>query len=107
MAVYEDEELAKLARELSEREGKAIPSPTYRQVYDFIKEISIELPVVEARSGLKHPPRQRMSPQSFVLSIPFPALDFQAAEHTMDPLVVTLDDTGITHPVHAALIICG
>ena len=106
MAVYEDEQLAQLAKELSEREGKAIPPPTYHQVYDFIKEISRELPVVEARSGLKHPPRERMSPQSFVLSIAFPALVCQVDEHTMDLLVVTLDGTVITRRVHAAVLIC-
>lgn len=106
MAVYEDEHLARLALELSEREGKSIPAPTYHQVYDFIKEISRELPVVEARSGLKHPPRERMSPQSFVLSIAFPALVCQVDEHTMDLLVVTLDGTVITRRVHAAVLIC-
>ncbi len=39
MAVCEDEQLAQQARELSEREGKVVSPPTYRQVYDFIKEI--------------------------------------------------------------------
>jgi hypothetical protein len=106
MAVYEDEQLARLALELTEREGKSVPAPTYHQVYDFLKEISREAPVVAARTGLKHPPRERMSPQSFVLSIAFPALVCQVDEHTMDLLVVTLDGIVITRRVHAAVLIC-
>jgi hypothetical protein len=106
MAVYEDEQLAQLVKELSEREGKAVSPLTYRQVYDFIKEIEVEAPVVEARAGLKHPPHERMSPQSFVLSIAFPALVCQVDEHTMDLLVVTLDGIVITRRVHAAVLIC-
>ncbi len=106
MAVYEDEQLAQLTKELSEREGKQVAAPTYHQVYDFLKEISTEAAVTAARSGLKHVPRERMSPQSFVLSIAAPALVCQVDEHTMDQLVVTLDGTVITRRVHGAVLIC-
>src|SRR3989442_446038 len=62
--------------------------------------------VIEARSGLKHTPRERTSPQSFVLSIPYPAQICQVDEHTLDLLVVTVDGTVITRRVHAAVLIC-
>ncbi len=105
-AVYEDERLKQLAQELSKREGVTILSPTYWQVYFFLKSISHEASVTAARSGLKHPPREKMSPSSFVLSIPFPALICQVDEHTMDLFIVAQDGTVITRHVHAAVLIC-
>lgn len=106
MAVYEDIRLKDLARELSEREGKLVRTPTYKQVYAFLKSIDQELQVVEARSGLKHSPRGRTSPQSFVLSIPFPAFLCQVDEHILDQLIVAADGTVITRRVHGAVLIC-
>src|SRR6266852_4688332 len=106
MAVYEDVQLKEMASTLSEREIKPIPPPTYAQVYDFIKAIALEAPVVAARSGLKHAPRARMSPKSFVLSIPYPAQICQVDEHTMDLLVVTPEGTVLTRRVHGAVLIC-
>jgi transposase len=78
MAVFEDVQLKNLAAELSEREGKTIPVPSYHQIRDFVKTIAEEPTVADARSGLKHPPRERMSPQSFILSIASPALIWKA-----------------------------
>jgi transposase len=106
MAVYEDVQLKQLALELSEREHKQIAAPTYKQVWCFLKEISQQTPVIDARSGLKHLPHERMSPKSFVLSIASPALICQVDEHTMDLLVVTPDGTVITQRVHGAVLIC-
>ncbi len=106
MAVYEDVQLKEMASTLSEREIKPIPPPTYAQVYDFIKAIALEAPVVAARSGLKHAPRARMSPKSFVLSIPYPAQICQVDEHTMDLLVTTIDGTVITRRAHGAVLMC-
>jgi Mu transposase-like protein len=106
MAVAEDVRLKRLAAELSEREGRLITTPTYRQVQYFLKGIAQELPVAEARSGLKHPPRERMSPQSFVLSIAYPAHICQVDEHTLDQLVVASDGTVVTRRVHGAVLIC-
>jgi transposase len=106
MAVYEDVRLKQLAEELSEREGTAVLSPTYWQVWKFLKAISHEAPVTQARSGLKHSPRERMSPQSFVLSIAYPAFICQVDEHTLDLLVVAADGTPITRRVHGAALIC-
>jgi hypothetical protein len=106
MAVAEDVRLKRLAAELSEREGRLIKTPTYRQVQYFLKEIAQEAPVTEARSGLKHPPRERMSPQSFVLSIAYPAHICQVDEHTLDQLVVASDGSIVTRRVHGAVLIC-
>jgi transposase len=106
MAVYEDVRLKRLAEELSEREGAPVQVPTYRQVQHFLKGIEHQTPVVEARSGLKHPPRERMSAESFVLSIAYPAHISQVDEHTLDQLVVTPDGTVISRRVHAAVLIC-
>jgi len=106
MAVYEDVQLKHLAEELSSREGKPIPVPSYHQIWDFAKALA-EVPyVADARSGLKHPPRERMSPKSFVLSIASPALICQVDEHTLDLFVVTPDGTVITQRVHRAVLIC-
>jgi putative transposase len=71
-----------------------------------VKSIAQEIPVKEARSGLKHAPRERMSPKSFVLSIPYPAHICQVDEHTMDLLVVASDGTVLTRRVHGAVLIC-
>jgi transposase len=105
-AIYEDVQLKQLVEELSSRENKPIPAPGYHQVYEFVKSISQETSVKEARSGLPHPPRARMSPKSFVLSIPYPAHICQVDEHTMDLLVVTPEGTVLTRRVHGAVLIC-
>jgi transposase len=106
MAVYEDVQLKQLAEALSEREQKPIAVPTYWQVARFIKTISGETTIVQARSGLKHTPRERMSPHSFVLSIAAPALICQVDEHTLDQLVVDASGTVIARRVHGAVLIC-
>lgn len=105
-AVYEDVRLKHLAEELSQRENQPVAGPTYRQVWGFIQVLSQEGTVAQARSGLAHPPRERMSPKSFVLSIASPALICQVDEHTFDQLVVTSDGTVITRHVHGAVLVC-
>ena len=106
MAVYEDVRLKRLAEELSLREETPVLTPTYRQVWKFLKAITHETSVKEARSGLKHPPREVMSPHSFVLSIAYPAFICQVDEHTFDQFVVAKDGTVITRRVHGAVLIC-
>ncbi len=106
MAVSEDIQLKQLAEELSEREHQQISTPPYHQIWHFLKEISGEGPIMDARSGFKHLPHERTSPTSFVLSIASPALICQVDEHTMDLLVVTPDGIVITRRVHAAVLIC-
>lgn len=105
-AVYEDVQLKNLAEKLSEQEGRLVRQPSYDQVYEFLKSISQEAKVVNARSGLKHTPSERTSAHSFVLSIPYPAHICQVDEHTLDQLVVTPDGIPITTRVHAAVLIC-
>src|SRR5947207_10296416 len=58
------------------------------------------------REGAKSIPRERESAESFVLSIPAPALLTQVDEHTMDLYVVTPDGTTVAKRVHAAVLIC-
>jgi len=106
MAVYEDTQLRQMAEKLSQQEGTLVLAPSYKQVWSFLHEISQERKVLEARSGLKHPPSERMSPQSFVLSIPYPAHICQVDEHTLDLLVVTPDGIPITRRVHGAVLMC-
>ena len=106
MAVYEDVRLKQLAEALSARERSVVLLPTYWQVWSYIQAISHEETVETARAGLKHVPRERMSPHSFVLSISAPALICQVDEHTLDQLVVALDGTVITRQVHGAVLIC-
>ena len=106
MAVYEDVQLKLLADQLSEREKTRVLMPTYKQVRSFLKEIAQEKEVINARSGLKHPPPERLSPSSFVLSIPYPAQICQVDEHTLDLLVVTPTGQALTRRVHAAVLIC-
>jgi hypothetical protein len=65
-AVYEDVALKKLVEKLSEHEGELVRSPSYDQVYEFLKSISQEAKVINARSGLKHTPGERTSSHSFM-----------------------------------------
>ncbi|HEU5382151.1 MAG TPA: Mu transposase C-terminal domain-containing protein, partial [Ktedonobacteraceae bacterium] len=106
MAVQEHYRIRDKAEELTNIEGKLVEGPTYFQVWSYIASIENEPKVVYARSGLKHPPHERMSPYAFVLSIRAPALICQVDEHFIDLLVVTLDGTVITRRVHCAVLIC-
>src|SRR5207237_7036966 len=54
----------------------------------------------------KSVPRERESAESFVLSIPAPALLTQVDEHTMELYVVTPDGTTVASRVHAAVLVC-
>lgn len=106
MAVYEDVRLQQLADHLSEQEKTRVLPPTYRQVRSFLQEIARESAVIQARSGLTHPPPKRRSAASFVLSIPYPASICQIDEHTLDLLVVTATGAVLTRRAHAAVLIC-
>src|SRR5438105_11297387 len=58
------------------------------------------------RDGINSYPRERESAESFVLSIPAPALLTQVDEHTMDLYVVTPSGETVASRVHAAVLIC-
>ncbi len=105
-AIQESIELQDLADKLTKLSGNPVLVPTYRQVTYYIESISKERGVTEARSGLKHPPRDRVSPYSYTLSIPFPAEECQVDEHTLDLFIVAQDGTPITRRVHAAVMVC-
>lgn len=105
-AVYEDVRLKQLAEALSAQKGTVVCLPTYRQVWCYLTAIAHEASVSVTRSGLKHPPRERVSPASFVLSITAPALICQVDEHTVDLLVVASDGTVMSQQAHAAVLIC-
>src|SRR5213082_2081337 len=62
--------------------------------------------VLAMREGAKSVPRERSFAESFVLSIPSPALLTQVDEHTMDLYVVTPSGETVASRVHAAVLIC-
>lgn len=106
-AIHESLELKDLADKLTTKlRGDPVLVPSYRQVTYYIESISKEKGVIEARSGLKHLPRDKMSPYSYTLSIPFPAEECQVDEHTIDMIIVAQDGTRITRRVHAAVMVC-
>src|SRR5437660_5293048 len=61
--------------------------------------------VLAMREGAKSVPRERSSAESFVLSIPAPALLTQVDEHTMDLYVVTPSGETVASRVHGAVLI--
>jgi hypothetical protein len=66
----------------------------------------MEPELVAMREGARSIPRERSSAESFVLSIPAPALLTQVDEHTMDLYVVTPEGLTVASRVHAAALIC-
>jgi hypothetical protein len=64
-AIHESIELQDLAGKLTKPDSDPVLGPSYRQVAYYIESISKEKGVIETRSGLKHPPRDRMSPYSY------------------------------------------
>jgi hypothetical protein len=86
--------------------GTTVKLPSYKQVRTAVQRLKMEPELVAMREGAKSVARERSSPQSFVLSIPAPALLTQVDEHTMDLYVVTPDGTTVAKRVHAAVLIC-
>src|SRR2546426_9930727 len=66
----------------------------------------MEPDLMAMREGAKSVARPRESAESFVLSIPAPALLTQVDEHTMDLYVVTPSGETVASRVHAAVLIC-
>src|SRR5436853_7067141 len=62
--------------------------------------------LLAVRKFVKLVPRERQPAESFVLSIPSPALLTQVDEHTMDLYVVTPSGETVPCRVHAAVLIC-
>ena len=95
-----------VAARLSKETGKPVKLPSYKQVRKAVQHLKMEPELVAMREGAKSVPRDRESAESFVLSIPAPALLTQVDEHTMDLYVVTPDGTTVASRVHAAVLIC-
>jgi len=105
-AIREHTEMQHVAARLSAETGKPVKLPSYKQVCTAVQHLKMEPELVAMREGAKSVPRERESAESFVLSIPAPALLTQVDEHTMDLYVVTPDGTTVASRVHAAVLIC-
>src|SRR6266567_1593547 len=77
-----------------------------KQVRTAVQHLKLDPDLMAMREGAKSVARPRESAESFVLSIPAPALLTQVDEHTMDLYVVTPDGTTVASRVHAAVLIC-
>jgi hypothetical protein len=105
-AISEHTEMNRVATRLSEETGKPVKLPSYKQVRTEVQRLKMEPELVAVREGAKSVPRKRESSESFVLSIPAPALLTQVDEHTMELYVVTPDGTTVASRVHAAVLVC-
>ncbi len=105
-AIREHTEMQHVATRLSEETGKLVKLPSYKQVRTEVQRLKMEPELVAVREGAKSVPRERESAESFVLSIPAPALLTQVDEHTMELYVVTPDGTTVASRVHAAVLVC-
>jgi len=105
-AIGEHLEMHRVAMRLTEDTGKPITLPSYKQVRTAVQRLQQEPDLVAMREGAPSVPRARESAESFVLSIPAPALLTQVDEHTMELYVVTPDGTTVASRVHAAVLVC-
>ncbi len=86
--------------------GTTVKPPSYKQVRTEVHRLKMEPALVAVREQAKSVPRARESPESFVLSIPAPALLTQVDEHSLELYVVTPDGIAVTQRVHAAVLVC-
>jgi transposase len=105
-AIREHTEMQHVATRLSKEQGLPVKLPSYAQVRKEVHRLKSEPELVAVREGAKSAPRERSSAESFVLSIPAPALLTQVDEHTMELYVVTPDGTTVASRVHAAVLVC-
>src|SRR6266566_7719382 len=105
-AISEHTEMQHVAARLSKETGTPVKLPSYAQVRKEVQRLSMEPELVAVREGAKSVPRSRESAESFVLSIPAPALLTQVDEHTMDLYIVTPSGETVASRVHAAALIC-
>src|SRR6266550_2761490 len=105
-AIAEHAELKRVASRLQQDIGTAIALPSYDQVRSYVRTLTQEPKVREAREALPRPGRDRQSPRSFALSIPAPAHLVQVDEHSMELYVITPDGIPVTRRVHAAVLVC-
>src|SRR5450755_819980 len=105
-AIHEHSEMQQVAARLSKDSGTPVKLPSYDQVRREIHRLESEPDLVAVREQAKSLPRPRSSPESFVLSIPSPALLTQVDEHSLELYVVTPDGIAVTKRVHAAVLVC-
>ncbi len=105
-AIREHTEMQQEAARLSQETGTPVTLPSYKQVHTAVQHLKLDPDLVAVREGAISVARPRESAESFVLSIPAPALLTQVDEHTMDLYVVTPDGTTVASRVHAAVLIC-
>jgi transposase len=105
-AIREHTEMQQVAARLSKETGTTVKLPSYKQVRTAVQHLKMDPELVAMREGAKSVARPRESAESFVLSIPAPALLTQVDEHTMDLYVVTPDGTTVASRVHAAVLMC-
>jgi len=105
-AIREHTEMQQVAARLSKETGITVKLPSYKQVRTAVQHLKMDPNLVAMREGAKSVAHPRESAESFVLSIPSPALLAQVDEHTMDLYVVTPDGTTVASRVHAAALIC-
>jgi hypothetical protein len=105
-AIREHTDMQQVAARLSKETGTAVTLPSYKQVRTAVQHLKLDQNLVAMREGAKSVAHPRESAESFVLSIPAPALLTQVDEHTMDLYVVTPDGTTVASRVHAAALIC-
>ena len=105
-AIREHTEMQQVAARLSKDQGSPVKLPSYKQVRTAVQHLKMDPELVAMREGAKSVARPRESAESFVLSIPAPALLTQVDEHTMDLYVVTPDGTTVASRVHAGVLIC-
>ena len=105
-AIHEYAEMREVAARLEKDAGAPVSLPSYDQVRREIHRLEKEPDLVAVREQAKALPRARSSPDSFVLSIPAPALLTQVDEHSLELYVMTPDGIAVTQRVHAAVLVC-
>jgi len=105
-AIREHTEMQQVAARLSKATATTVKLPSYKQVRTEVYRLKMEPALVAMREGAKSVARPRESAESFVLSIPAPALLTQVDEHTMDLYVVTPSGETVASRVHAAVLMC-
>src|SRR3989440_1347240 len=105
-AIREHTEMQQVAARLSKETGTPVKLPSYKQVRTAVQHLKMDPDLMAMREGAKSVARPRESAESFVLSIPAPALLTQVDEHTMDLYVVTPSGETVASRVHAAVLIC-
>ncbi|HEU5377810.1 MAG TPA: Mu transposase C-terminal domain-containing protein, partial [Ktedonobacteraceae bacterium] len=105
-AIREHTEMQQVVARLSKETGTIVKLPSYKQIRTAVQHLKMDPDLMAMLEGDKSVVRPRESTESFVLSIPAPALLTQVDEHTMDLYVVTPDGSTVTSRVHAAVLIC-